>query len=227
MVILYILGGIILLFLLLLLIPLGVRITFGEELEIRAVICHIPITILPKKEKKAGKKKEKEEAKAEKPEKPKKAPKKKLPKLTLDDVRGAVSAVGQSLGHGFSKIGRKIRIDPMTVCVIFGGRDPADTAKWYGWASSAMWAIMPKLQETLRIPDPQIHLEADFNAEKTSASGTLGIRCRIGGLVAIGFAFAGPLLKWFTAFKKKSKAALPKEAASQTDKTDQNNQTAA
>ena len=225
MIVLYILGGIILLFLLLLLIPLGIQIAFGEETEIRVRICHIPIKILPKKEKKTVPKKEKKETKAEKPEK--KTEKKKLPKLTLEDVRSAVSAVGQSLGYGFSKIGRKIQIDPMEISVVFGGDDPADTAKWYGWASSVLWVVMPRLEETMRIPNPQIHLEADFNAEKTTVQGRVGIRCRVGGIAAIGIAFAGPLLKWFTAFKKKSKAALPKETASQTDKTDQNNQTAA
>ena len=198
-------------------LPVGVEIEFGEAIKVDAKVGFISHSILPKQEKRK-KKREKPENKPEPKEK--KEGKKKGLGLTAADIRSAVPAIWESLQKGLSKTRTKMTIDPLTLCVIFGGDDPADTAQWYGWASSTLWTLMPQLQQKIRIPHPQIHLGVDFQASKTTVQGKIGIRYRIGGLTAIGFAFAHPVLKWFLAFRKKQKQALPKaeQATNDTDK---------
>ena len=71
---------------------------------------------------------------------------------------------------------------------------------------------MPWLEKTVHMPDPRIHMEMDFNAAKTKVSGTVGASYRIGDLLAIGFAFAGPALRWYKGFRKE-KSAQEKKAA--------------
>ena len=201
MIFLYILGGIFLLILLLSSVRIGIRAEFGQETKVTAKIGPCQISVLPKaeeKRKERGKKTESNDQKAEK-----KSTKK--PALSLSDIRSAMPAVWESLQKGFKKSGQKIKVDPLVLCVIFGGEDPADIAEWYGWASSALWTVMPRLQERIQIPDPQIHLGVDFNAPKTVAEGKFGIWCRVSGIFAIGHAFVKPALKWFFANRKQKK----------------------
>ena len=84
----------------------------------------------------------------------------------------------------------------MRLSFVFADEDPVNTAQWYGWANTAMWTVMPRLEEWIHIPDPHIHMEMDFTAAETKVSGTVGASYRIGDLLAIGFAAAGPVLKF-------------------------------
>lgn len=90
----------------------------------------------------------------------------------------------------------------MRLSVCFGGDDPAQVAELYGWANTAMWTVMPEMERLTRMPDPHIHLETDFTASETRISGEVGLSFRIGDLLAIGFAFAGPALRWYKGFRK-------------------------
>lgn len=207
MIALYIIGGILLLFGLLFSPRVGVQVEFGETLKVKAKVGPGTITLLPKK---ATTGKKKEEKREKSPKKKEQKGEKKKPGLTASDIRSAIPVVWESLQKGLKKSGRNIRIDPLTVSVIFGGEDPADVAEWYGWASSFLWTAMPWLEKKVQIPHPGIHLGMDFNATKIKAEGKFGIWCRVGGLFAVGHAFAKPLLKWFLATKKQKKPAQPK-----------------
>lgn len=219
MIVLYILGGILLLILLLSSVRIGIRAEFGQETKVTARIGPCQISVLPKAEKQRkepGKKTENKDKKTEN-----KSTKK--PALSLSDIRSAMPAVWESLQKGFKKSGQKMKLDPLELCIIFGGDDPADTAEWYGWASGALWTVMPRLQEMLQIPSPQIHLGVDFNAPKTVAEGKVGIWCRVSGIFAIGHAFAKPALKWFFANRKQKKQA---EKMNQTEPKNTKNRVA-
>ena len=99
------------------------------------------------------------------------------------------------------------------------GEDPAAVAQTYGWASSAMWTLMPQLERLLKIPDPHIHLGTDFGAARTQIEGEAGITFRIGDLLIIGVGFGIPLLKWLRKRKKEieqSVKAAPPPAQEQT-----------
>ena len=222
---LWILGILLLLIILLLLLRVGVRIRFGDELCVTATAGPIRLQLVPKPEKEKKEKPKKETASETKKEGgEKKSSDKKLPLgLTFADIRSALPALWFSLKRGLRRTRQRLRIDPMRLSVCFGGDDPAQVAETYGWANVAMWTVMPEVEKLTRMPDPRIHLETDFNAAETRVSGEVGLSFRIGDLVSIGIAFAGPALKWFRAFRKaqmtqEKQAAREREAAQRNTK---------
>ena len=109
-----------------------------------------------------------------------------------------------------------MRIDPLRMSVVFAGEDPAAVAQTYGWASSAMWTLMPQLERLLKIPDPHIHLGTDFGAARTQIEGEAGITFRIGDLLIIGLGFGIPLLKWLRKRKKGNRTICESGSAAGT-----------
>ena len=213
MVALWILGILLLLILVLLFLRVGVRLQFGEELRVTAIAGPIRLQLVPEPEKKKPDKPKKEKAPKKKKEKtPEDGEKKKSLGLTVHDIRSALPALWESLKRGLRRTRQRLRIDPMRLSVCFGGDDPAQVAELYGWASTAMWTVMPEMERLTRMPDPRIHLETDFTASETRISGEVGLSFRIGDLLAIGFAFAGPALRWYRAFRKE-KSEQEKKAA--------------
>lgn len=213
MVALWILGILLLLILVLLLLRVGVRLQFGEELRVTAIAGPIRLQLVPEPEKKKTDKPKKEKAPKKKKEKtPEDGEKKKSLDLTFHDIRSALPALWESLKRGLRKTRQRLRIDPMHLSVCFGGDDPAQVAELYGWANTAMWTVMPEMERLTRMPDPRIHLETDFTASETHISGEVGLSFRVGDLLAIGFAFAGPALRWYRAFRKE-KSEQEKKAA--------------
>ena len=208
---LWILGILLALILLLLLLRVGVHVRFGDALCVTAMAGPVRLQLVPKPEKKKPEKPKKEKPVKEKPEKPAEEKRKKLD-LTPGDIRSALPALWASLKRGLRKTRKRLRIDPMRLSVCFGGDDPAQTAETYGWANAVMWTVMPELEKLTNMPDPRVHLETDFTAAETRISGEVGLSFRIGDLLAIGFAFAGPALRWYRAFRKE-KSEQEKKAA--------------
>lgn len=202
-----ILGVIALIIILVLCLRVGVRVEFGDALRITAQVGFIHMQIVPPPER-AQKKLPKAQKNA--PESAQKEPKKSRKKLdfhpTGADIRAALSAVWRAVQGALRRAGRRIRIDPVDVSVIIADEDPVNTAQWYGWACTAMWTVLPRLEELHQFPDPHVHLEMDFSATRTRASGTVGIRYRVGDMLAIGFAAAWPLLRFGIPFLRRQRA---------------------
>ena len=157
------------------------------------------------KKRKERKKKAKKKApdKSAKPaEKKGKKEKKKLP-FTFDDVRSVVPVVFEALQKALGKIRRKMRVDPLTVSISFGGEDPVEVAQMYGWTNTAVWTMMPPLEQMLHIPNPHIHLETDYNSLCIKAEGRVGVKFRVGDLIIIGLTLALPLLRWYLDWRRK------------------------
>ena len=204
MVALWILGILLVLLAVVVLLRVGVHIRFGTELCVTAIAGPIRIQLVPPKERKKP-----EKAEEEKPPKPKKEKpegKRRSLDLTADDIRGALPALWESLKRGLRRTRQRLRIDPMQLSVCFGGDDPAQVAELYGLANSAMWLVMPEVERLVRMPDPRIHLEMDFSGAETRLSGQVGLSFQIRDLLAIGFAFAGPALRWYRTFQKEKRA---------------------
>lgn len=204
-----ILGVIAALIVVILCLRVGVTASFGEELRVTARIGPVTMQIIPPPEKKPKKAKPEKAAKDEKKPKEKKKPD---IHLTFEDIKGALSALWRSIQGALRRAGKRIRIDPMRLSFVFADEDPVNTAQWYGWANTAMWTVMPEMERLTRMPDPHIHLETDFTASETRISGEVGLSFRIGDLLAIGFAFAGPALRWYKGFRKE-KSEQEKKAA--------------
>ena len=204
----YILGGIVLLLLAIWLLRVSVEIAFGQELRVTAKIGPKKLTLLPKPEKRerAPKKKKKKAPAAEKKTEDK--GKKKFP-FTFEDIRSAAPVVFEALQKALRKIRCRMRVDPLDISITFAGDDPAKVAEMYGWANTAMWTMMPPLEQLIHIPDPHIHLGVDYNSFRMTAEGRVGVRFRIGDLIVIALTLAVPVLKWY--MNRRKKAAPQKE----------------
>ena len=205
--------GIILLFVLLIgFLRVGALLEFGDELRLRLSVGPFRFTLLPAKEK-SGKKAEK--AAGKKPEseaKPKKKKKKPpLPKPAKEEIQDLVKTALAALKESAKRTCKRLRIDPLEILVVFGGIDPADIAQTYGYASAAMWGVMPHLEDLFCIPAPSLHLRMDYSAAKTRAEGKVGLSLRIRDGLHISLALLIPLLKWFLRYKKAHKNDAPAE----------------
>lgn len=204
-----VIGGILLLLLLLASVRVGVILRFGEQTTLKLRIGALHLTILPrgKKEKKA------KTAPTEAAPKKSTSPKKKT-KLTLLEIYDLVTAVFEGLRAMAHRAGKHLRVDPLELSAVIGGSDPAEVAQRFGTVNAAVWSLMPQAEEILHIPDPAIHLEMDYNAPKTTVSGTVGLSFRVGNLIELAVAAARPLLRWYRAYRKAHKNGQnPGEAA--------------
>ena len=214
MLFLKILAVLALLIALLCLLRLGVRASWGTETRVTAILGPVRLPLVPKKEGKTGKEKpKKEKQKKEKPAKEKATKDRQpLPKPGKEDIREALQLLLPALKRSLRKLGRGIRIDPLCVSLVLGGKnDPADAAEKFGYLQAAVWAGMPQLQRWMHIPDPRIHTDVNFDAEKTEVSGEAAVTLRLGTLFAMGFALLIPALKWFLHYRKRHREDDTKE----------------
>lgn len=199
---LWIIGVILVLFLLFCLLRLGVLVTFDvQQVTAWVSVGPLKIQVAPQKPKKKEKvKKEKIESQAVLDKL------KRLPKPTFDDLKTAYQALWPPMKRALKRVHRGIRIHPLQVSVTLAGKeDPAQAAKIYGYSYAAVWTGMPILEQLLVIPDPQIHIGLDFDAGETDVRGSVGISLRIGTLFVVGFGMGFPALRWFLKYRKKQK----------------------
>lgn len=208
MVALYILGGLGLLLLLLLLLRVGVELRLGEPLTVTLRLGPVRKRLLPrtKKEQTPKKRKEKKPKEGQK-DKPGKGKAKPGPK----ELRQGAALLLPALRKALGRTRRSIRVHPLNVHVVFGGDDPAETAERCGWATAAMWSLMPQAERLLRIPEPHIRLDTDFQAAETRTEGEIGLSIRIGSALGVALALLPAALRWYR--------SLPETAETNTEKT--------
>ena len=187
----WILGVLIFLIALLCWTRAGVLVTLGEPLRVEVKAGWLRFQVVPGKKRRPRRKPPQKKEEASSGEDGAEG-KKKRPSFSLEEIRDAVRTLAPPLKRALGRTRRGIRIAPLRLSLALGGQeDPASAAKLYGELNAAVWAGMPVLEQLLDIPDPRIHTELDFNAEKTRTEGTLGITIRIGTALALG---AGILL---------------------------------
>ena len=196
------------LLLLLCMTRVGAQVAFGSEgIRLRVKIGLLSLQILPakkKKEKTAEKKKGKATS-SQKTSAPAKE-KKSLPKVTLEDIKGAVKALWPPLKRALGRTRRGIKVDPLQLSVTVGAEnDPAAGAEFYGYLHGGVWTGMPLLERLVDIPDPRIHVGIDFDEGNTKAEGIVGISIRIGTLLAVALGVGIPALRWYLRFQKQKK----------------------
>ena len=207
MLFLKILAVLALLIALLCLLRLGVRASWGGETRVTAILGPVRLQLVPKKEKKPKKAKPPKE-KADKPKRDRKP----LPKPGREDIREAIRLMLPALTKALRKLGLGIRVDPLRISLILGGKnDPADAAEKFGYLQAAIWSGMPQLERWMHIPDPRIHTDVNFDAEKTEVSGEAAVTLRLGTLFAMGFALLIPAVKWFLHYRKRHREDDTKE----------------
>ena len=206
-----VIGIILLIFILIGFLRVGALMQFGDELRVQLSVGPFRFTLLPAKEKKET---PREEAKQKK--------KPSLPKPTKEELRDLITTALSALKETAKRTCKRLRIDPLEILVVFGGTDPADIAQTYGYASAAMWGVMPHLEDLFHIPDPSLHLRMDYSSEKTHAVGAVGLSLRIRDGLHISLALLIPMLKWYLRYKKAHKNDAPAEKP--TESTPQNSE---
>lgn len=220
---LWILGILAALLALLCLTRVGVQISFGEELTLKAAFGWFRFTLLPRRDdpKKAEKRRKKAEAKRKKAETaPKKQEKEKkpFPKPELRDMQEAIKALWPPLRKALARTWRGIRVDPLKLYLTVGGRDdPASAAELYGYLQGGVWTAMPQLERLMDIPNPLIHLDIDFTASKHRIAGEAGITLRVGTIFRVAFGMGIPALRWLLRFIRQKKRQDKQKAPGQTD----------
>lgn len=203
----WVLGGFILLIAVLCWTRAGVLMTLGDTTTVCVKVGLFRFQIVPGGKKAPKKKKEKpdagEDGKKKKP----------MSKPGLEDIQDAVRTLAPPLKRALGRTRRGIHITPLRLSLTAGGKeDPAAAAKLYGEINAAVWTGMPVLERLLDIPDPRIHTEVDFEAEKTRVEGTVGVSIRIGTALAVGFGIAVPALRWFLRYTRRHRNKKPRPA---------------
>lgn len=197
--VLWISGGILLVLVLLSRLWLGIQIQGADgDWQVRARVGPLRFQLYPPKAAKP------EEKPTEKPVKQKgtsSAGEKKqaaFPKVTPQLLRSAYRELWPPLRKALARLGRSVRVDPLTVSVTIGAADdPPEGAELYGLAQGAVWSGMPVLEQLLDIPDPHIHIGIDFNTSGPQLRLSTGVQMRLGALVAIALGIGVPALRWY------------------------------
>lgn len=129
------------------------------------------------------------------------------PTLDLDAAKSAARALGPPLMKALRRLGRGVRIHPLDVTVVLGGAgDPAGTAAVYGRLQGALWSLMPRLEQRLRLSEPHVCITVDFTQEESGLWGRAGVSVRVGTLLGIAVSLALPTIRWLRSRKKASAA---------------------
>nr|WP_325184954.1 DUF2953 domain-containing protein [uncultured Oscillibacter sp.] len=212
----WVLGILALLILLLCRTRAGVLVTLGDALRVDVKLGWFRFQVVPGRERQKKPPKKKDETARDGGEEEKKSPS----KPSLEEIRDAVRTLLPPLKRALARTRRGIRVEPLRLSLILGGReDPAAAAKLYGELNAAVWTGMPQLERLLDIPDPRIHIEVDFDAEESRTEGSVGAAIRIGTALAVGFGIGIPALRWLLHYMRrhrKEEKQRPAPAASGT-----------
>ncbi len=187
---LYIILGIILLFVVLFSMRLTVIIDYAEKTVVTIKYLFVKLTVFdsskPKKEKKSKKEKKpaKEEPPAENttaeeaPKQEKAKPKTKGNSLFkqiyldhgYDGIVKMLNAIGNSLGGFFGKLYKTVVFDELYVSMITAGSDAADTAIKHGKLCAWAYPVLGKLVSTSKVKKYDFDFSPDFLAQKSEAS---------------------------------------------------------
>lgn len=215
---LFIIGIILAAFALFCLLPLGVTVIFGKPVVAKVWIGPIRFQVAPsrKKKKKTDEKEEKPEKENKQVERGKKIFEKlkESPKSTLEMLSSVYQTLMPPTKKALRRLLHGIKIDPLQIGITLGGSgDPAKTAELYGRAEGVIWAVMPALEQLVRIPHPGIHLGVDFDTDKTNVQGEVGVSVRIGTLLVIGLGIGIPALRWFLKYHRRQKKKKNEQTA--------------
>ena len=209
---LYIICGVVLLFALILLVPVGIELRYDGEIALDAKIAFVRIALVPKRRKKIklrkfskkrfgkmlAKEEKKEEKKAAKksahkdeavPEKKpeataeKKAEKK--PKL-VSDLWEMRSLLIRTVGAFIHRIRTKVA----RICVTIGSEDAAKSALLYGAVSQFAVYILEILRsQTKMAREGEVVIGVDFTSEKTRADVDVRLSICVGSVIAVAIGF--------------------------------------
>ncbi len=187
MVALYIILGIILLFVVLFSLRVTIIVDYAEKTVVTIKYLFLKFKVVdtsaPKKEKKSKNDKTEEtstetenpveEKSEESTEKPEKKGNSFLKQIYLDHgydgIVKMLNAVGKSLGGFFGKLYKTVVIDELYITMITTGSDAADTALKHGKLCAWAYPILGKLVSTCKVKKYDFDFSPDFLGKKSEA----------------------------------------------------------
>lgn len=214
-----IIGGIVLFFCLLMLIPVGARAIYSEDgLFLWFKIACFSIRLVPMRKKGRP-------AKGDKPKKPKKDRQQK-PKGDLA-VRSEQTQEAKKPGElkkllplirpgltAMSRLRRKLTIRQMRVYYRIGGaEDPAGAAMKYGIVAAGGGALFPLVNSAFRVKDWDVALNVDFESDQTRVAFAAEGGWCLGQLVITALALGVSALKIYASQTKQSEQNKQNQSA--------------
>ena len=229
---LYIIGGIILLFALILSLKATVTVAYHDEVTLSVRVLFVKLRILPKKKKKGPhrmsakkaekikkklrrkqeKKAEKKQLKAKKKAAKKDAPKEEKKKMTLPEILDMISLIRKLLAKVVKTFFGHLRMDVVRLKIRVATGDAATTALAYGAITQSVNVLFPILDSVKNISLPKtrdIDIVADFAGEEIEADVEFSFSLRLWHLLHVAFAALGTAIKHFIKkiFRDQKKAA--------------------
>ena len=110
-------------------------------------------------------------ARKQKPKKKKEGAKPARPKPSPKELLALARALLPALREAVGKLRRTLRVDELTLHLIWGEPDPADAAIHYGWAWGTAEALLAFLQANVTIKRRQVRLDLDYQLERPQLTG--------------------------------------------------------
>lgn len=214
---LYILLGFILFIALIMLIPIGVKVGFKDELKAVLKIGFIPIQLYPPKPEKKKKKKPKEE-KPKKEKKKEKEEKEKKPSLIkekgivwlIDLIRDAAN-LAMGMMKSFFK---HLVIKRLNISIVYHGEDADDTAVKYGYFCLAVYPAVSILVKASKCKKYGVGIAPDFSEDaESSYAADIYAYIRVFWIFALVFRYGFKALKLLLSLRR---GKQPKDKKSET-----------
>lgn len=143
----------------------------------------------------------------------KKAPQKEKPK---PDVKALLPLIRELLPVGLEALGgfrQRLRIDRLTLRLIWGEEDPADAAIHYGYLWGAVEALLSFLEANFVLVRRDIALELDYQRSKPEIIAALGLSLTLGEILAVSLPAAVQALKILWNYNRSKRTAPPRQSA--------------
>ena len=214
---LYIVLGIILFFILLLLIPIGMKAEFDKELKAYLKIGFIPIRLYPPKPKKEKKKKPGDEESGDEKKKEKKPGliQEKGIMWLIDVIREAAQLATGAMKSFF----HHLQIKRLNISICYHGDDAEDTAVKYGYFCLSVYPAVSVLVTAANCKNYGVDISPNFNdGEESRYAVDIYAYIRVFWLVALVFRYGFRALKLIISIKRGRKTKNVNESLSNINK---------
>ena len=178
-------------------IRLGGRISYGEDgFGAEVFVGPARIKLFP-----ADKAKEKDRKRKSPPKEPKKDDSGERPG-TVGRVLELLPAISEAAGG----VKRRIRIDHLTLTVIWGAEDAASAAIGYGRANALLGMIWPMIDNNFKVKEWDFRADVDYGREEPALTADAAISMTVGQLISFALHHGVKILmNWSRSGKRSAK----------------------
>lgn len=211
MIAVYIICGLLILFLLFLILKITISVSYVNDLQVKLKVLFLTFTLYPTEPKE-------EKQKEKKPEKPKKPGHiKQKPPKPKPPLKETLLLVKDILRELIEKTGRYLTLEEYRVKVLVATDDPAKTGVLYGAVSGILASIsvmIDRLKRRTRKKDRfYTEVKADFLAEEPEIYIRIALSMRVWQMFSIGITASKGLLQYFSLQKEFAKDNEQRNAA--------------